>query len=685
MPVSDMKHKAQTVDEYFARLPSRECVEVCNDLIDGYYTEATRSGRVALYRTAFYDYYEGFLVKGQLYRKGAQGEQTGITVNNFHNFIKHRVTMTCQQKLAYEPQAVDGSHKALEQVRLAKGILGLYSERPDIDLDGKFRKAVQWCQLFMESYVAILWDGTKGKPVTVDFEDGDKIIPEGDIEVKVYDPLAVVRDVYRSSADDQWYILREEVNKVDLAVQYPQFEKDIMAESLDAVYKDRQIFPCYSTTSDIIWVWTLYHKETLAVPKGRKLRFISSEIVLEDGQLPEEYCGELPIHRMAAEDLAGSPWGYTDAMDALPICNAISRLHSTVLTNNITFGLQHIAVPRDANFTESQMGNGLTLLECDPAKWPNSAPVPINLTKSAPETYDYINTLTMTAGTLMGINEATKANPDLVIKGQASGAALAILTTQAIQFNADLSKAYQHLAECAGTAIIRMLDKKSVVPRQGRTVGMSGKPYSREFKNGDLGMIDKVIVKTGNPLAQTTAGRMQIAESLLNGQFIKNRQEYLAVLETGNLEPMLESQDMEISLIKSENDVLSKGELTPAAVFDDHVNHIAEHKVILASPEARKNPQVVKAVTAHIQEHLGFLAGDAQHGPMNPILASIGNQPTLPPGTPSSITLPPPPAAPPPGLRPPMAAKPPVVPAPPARTVPAAPVAPMPPMRGPLQ
>jgi hypothetical protein len=244
----------------------------------------------------------------------------------------------------------------------------------------------------------------------------------------------------------------------------------------------------------------------------------------------------------------------------------------------------------------------------------------------------------------MGINEATRANADLVLKGQASGAALAILATQAIQFNSDLGKAYQSIAERIGTAIIKMLAKRSVVPRQGRTVGMSGKPYARQFKGDDLAMIDKVVVKTGNPLAQTTSGRLQIAESLLAGGFVKNRQDYMQVLETGNLEPMLESADMEISLIKAENDILAKGEYTPAVVFDDHVTHIAEQKVILASPEARRNPQVVKAVTQHIQEHLDFLAGNAQHGPMNPILASIGNQPTLPPNTPDAILLAKPPA-----------------------------------------
>jgi hypothetical protein len=654
MPLSDQKYKAQTVDEYFARLPSRECVDVCNQLIEGYYTEATRSGRVALYRTSFYDYYEGFLVKGQLYRKGAQGEQTGITVNNYHNFIKHRVTMTCEQRLSYDPQAVDGSHKAMEQIRLAKGLLNLYTDRPDIDLDGVLRKATQWSQMFMESFVVALWDEAKGKPVAMDTDSGS-LVPEGDITLMVKDPLDVVRDVYRSSPTDQWYIVKEEVNKVDLAVQYPQFEKQIMGQSLDAIYKDRQIYPCYSPLSDIIWKWTLYHERTVAVPAGRMLVFLDSDIILEDGPLPEEY-EKAPVYRMAAEDLAGSPWGYADTMDVLPICNAITRLFSVALTNNITFGVQHIMGPNDANVTEAQLGQGLTYIGYDAAKGPNYKIEALNLTKTAPETYEFINTLTQTAGTLMGINEVTRGNPDLVLKGQQSGAALALMSTQSVQFNSDLGQAYQNLAERVGTAIIKMLCKRAVVPRAGRKLGMSGKPYAEYFKGDDLSLIDKVVVKTGNPLAQTTSGRLQIAESLQAGGYIKNHQDYLSVLETGSLDPMLESSDREMSLVKDENDAMGDGPIPDAIVFDDHVMHIAEHKVLLASVEARKNPVLIGAVTKHIQSHLDFLAGNMQHGPMNPILATIGNQPTLPPGTPDQIVLPK--IAPPPQAAPGIAPKP---------------------------
>lgn len=653
MPLNESKYKTLSVDDYFSRLPSRECVERCNEYIDGFYTEAVRTGRISLYRTSYYDYYEGFLVRGQLYRKGAQGEQTGVTINNYHNFIKHRVTKTCQQKLAYDPQAVDGSHKAMEQIRLAKGLLNLYTERDDIDLDGKLRKATQYSQMFGESYVFVLWDETKGKPVALD-TDSQTLVPEGDVKVEVHDPLDVVRDVYRSNSDgDEWYILKQEENKVNLAVQYPQFESDIMADSLDAIFRDRQIFPCYSTMSDIVWVWTLFHKRTLAVPKGRMTKFLNENTILEDGPLPDEYEG-IPGYRMAAEDLAGSPWGYTDMYDALPVCNAISRLHSIATTNNMTFGLQHILAPRDSNFNEAHLGTGLTVLEWDAAKGIAYKPEALNLTKTAPETYDYISALTQTVGTLVGINEVDRGNPDLVLKGQANAEAMALMSTQSIQFNSDLGKAYQTLAGRVGTAIIKCLTKRSVIPRQGRMMAMSGKPYSKQFLGSDLSMIDKISVKTGNPLAQTTAGKTQIANSLIQNGFIKNRQDYMQVLETGSLDPLLESYDMEISLIKDENDSMSQGPIPDAVVFDNHVMHIPEHQVLLASVEARKNPQLIAAVTKHIQSHLGFLAGNAQHGPMNPILATIGNQPTLPPGTPDQIVLPkmPPQPAPIPGAVP---------------------------------
>ena len=634
-----MNYNPTSVNDYFALKKSSECVSVCEEFIEEFYNEAEKSGRLGLYRTSFFSYFEGYMLRGMMARGGQQGEQTMISVNNYHNFIKHRVNQTCQQKLSYEPQTLDGSHAAMEQVRLAKGLLNLYSERSDIDLDGKLRKSVELSEIFGESFVSTLWDKGLGKPVAFDFINSQQI-PEGDIEVAVFDPLAVVRDTSRTSPDQhEWYILRQEKNKVNLAVEYPHFESEIMGQTIENHSGKRNVMPTRSRRSDLVYVWTFFHKNTLAVPKGRKTVFIDENLILEDGQLPEEFNGELPIHRMASEDMHGTSWGYSDTFEALPICRAISRLHSTVLTNNVTFGLQHILVPRDGQYNEATLATGLTVLEWDAAKGANYRPQPLNLTQSSPETYNYINTLTQTVGTLMGINEVTRGNPDLVLKGQASGSALALMSTQSIQFNDSLAKGYQNLASRVGSAIIEILKVKSVIPRDGRVISMSGKSYSKKFKKDDLDRVNKVIVKTGNPLSKTTSGKLQIADALFQGGFLKNRQDYIQVMETGNLDPLLESYDMQISLIKDENDSLLNGPLPPALVIDNHTEHIAEHSILLSSVESRQNPDLVKNVLAHIQSHLDNLAGNAQHGPMNPILATIGNQPALPQNSPDGIFI----------------------------------------------
>ena len=54
MPITSNKSaNATRVSEYFALRPSTECATTCQEIIDGYYVESERSGRTALYRTAW--------------------------------------------------------------------------------------------------------------------------------------------------------------------------------------------------------------------------------------------------------------------------------------------------------------------------------------------------------------------------------------------------------------------------------------------------------------------------------------------------------------------------------------------------------------------------------------------------------------------------------------------------------
>ena len=58
-----------------------------------------------------------------------------------------------------------------------------------------------------------------------------------------------------------------------------------------------------------------------------------------------------------------------------------------------------------------------------------------------------------------------------------------------------------------------------------------------------------------------------------------------------------------------------------ALMTDNHSLHVQEHKTLLDSPEARKNPMIVQTVLNHIMEHTNLAATG------NPILFGMLNYP----------------------------------------------------------
>ena len=107
----------------------------------------------------------------------------------------------------------------------------------------------------------------------------------------------------------------------------------------------------------------------------------------------------------------------------------------------------------------------------------------------------------------------------------------------------------------------------------------------------------------------TTAGRVEMAEQLLQMKIITTAQEYLNVINTGNLDLLTEDTQAQLYLIKAENERFIDGQPNIALVTDEHELHIKEHSAVLSDPEMRFNPQLVQAVTGHITEHMNLLRG----------------------------------------------------------------------------
>jgi hypothetical protein len=626
------------LEAYFA-LKSRD--EIGGEIlskVEDYFQYLQETGRLALYKRSYDKYYAGLMRGGKLGRTGKEEEFTTMAVNHYRNILTHMKNNTASQRPAFEPRATNTDFDSQAQTIVAAGVLDYYDREKNTDryLD----EALDFSLFMAEGEVYVEWDATIGPDYTADPNTG-QLVKQGDIILSAFGPLDVVRDVTVDSPDKHiWKIVRRFKNKYDLAAKYADLADKILSLSIDTGKdKEQRLGQKLDRETDLIPTYSLYHAKTDAVPKGRLVECLSSDIVLTDGPLP--YKG-IPGYRLAAQEQRASAFGYTIAYDLLALQEAYDALTSTVITNQAAFGVQNIMTPRGGGITVTALTGGLKLVEYDEKK---GKPESLNLTATPKEIFQFLQSLEHLMETLSGVNSVARGNPEASLK---SGAALALVAAQAIQFASDLQKSYARLLEDVGTAIIEILKQFATTPRMALITGKNNRPLLESFSNKEITNISRVTVDMGNPLSRTTAGKIQIADNLLQNKLISTADQYLMVIKTGSLEPLIEGQQSELLLIRRENELLSDGQMVPVVMTDNHILHIHENKTVLASPEARQKPQVVEAVTAHLQGHINALKT------MDPQVAQLMGQPVLaPPMMPGMPGGPPPGAGGPPRPPPP--------------------------------
>jgi hypothetical protein len=341
-------------------------------------------------------------------------------------------------------------------------------------------------------------------------------------------------------------------------------------------------------------VYTFYHKKGMALPEGRMCKFIETA-KLTDGVLPYD---DIPITRMAPKDLDSTCLGYTPMWNLLGIQDASDRMYSAILSNNLAFAKQVLQTSSASDITPSDLAEGMILLESD------AEIKAVQLTKSSPEAYQLIEMLKMKGQEFSGVNEVIRGTPGPNLR---SGNALVVVAAQAITYNSGMEHSYNTAVEDAGTLTLRFLKRFAEHPRFATIVGKYKKAYLKEFNSDDISNIDRVTVERRNPVMSTTAGKIQMAENLLQNGILTNAEQYLMVVETGSLDPMSEPAVVQLMLIKDENEKLAEGKPVIAIMTDKHQVHIAHHSTVLSNVESRFQPDVVNSVLNHIQEHVDIM------------------------------------------------------------------------------
>ncbi len=580
-----------------------------NSIISNNYLDKSRSSWLAYYGAQKGD--------GQGAHKisfgGEQGELTQISVNHYGNIAQHLINLTTSEKPAMEAQAVNTDAITQGQTMLANSLLDYYMYQKR--LEKYLHNGVESAVVLGEGYVRLGWNDREGDAVFYDEASG-KTLYRGDIEFDNLSPFDVVRDISREDDKHDWLLIRTYKNRYDLIAQYPQFKDQILGVKSKSYADYPNVNLMFQDDTDLIPVWEFYHRRTAAVPNGNYMSFVAHDAVFYNGGLPYR---NIPIYRITVRDVLGAPVGYTPMWDLLSIQEAINALYSTALTNQMAFGVQNILLPNGSSITPENLAGGMNVLYYDPEV---GEPKPLNLTYTPLEIFKMIDMLKADMETISGINSVIRGSPEASLR---SGNALALVQAQAVSFASTLQMSYQRLMENVGTGLIQILQDYAAEPRIAFIVGKSKQMYLKDFKGSDLEHINRVMIRPTSALSKSTAGRLEIASNLLQMNMIKTPQEYLMVLETGNLQPMYEGDTAQLNLIKSENEMLQRGEIPPIVNIDWHMVHINEHAAVLADPKVRMNPAIRQAIEVHMNAHVEMLQT------ANPMLLQLLGQTPIPP------------------------------------------------------
>lgn len=528
--------------------------------------------------------------ESSLRSKGDSGEFVEVKCNQARSLIRNMVTLVSSDRLAFECIALSNDESTFASTRVAKSIVQDVVNRKNVDRLQD--KAVEISLVYGSSFYVCKWNTALGEPYVKDGKG--RTLFSGDVDIQVKSPNKVIFDTSCSDWEEvEWVIVLQRMNKHTIAAQYRKLKDEL--EDVTSLFDNEEGLE--SQNNDMVEVVEFYHKPTPAVPAGRLLVFVNEDIVLFDGKNPYN-C--IPIVPCIPTTIGESLKGYALFSDLLPLQEMLDNEISSISSNHAAFGVQNILMPREADIDIEDL-SGMKVIHYSQE---GGVPTALNLAQSSPELFKMSEVLKQNMMEISGINSTVRGAPP---SGLTSGVALATLSANSIKFASPYIKASQIALEKLMELVIEEFKTFATSERVVSIAGANNSYISLRFSNADIEEISHIKLRTKNAFSDSVSGRVEIANALLQSQLISNPQDYLQILEHGELSAMTDEQITEDDLIQSENEEMRNGSAVQAIFLDDHVAHISKHKMLINNPIIRRQGQVVEIVLAHIQEHFDLL------------------------------------------------------------------------------
>jgi hypothetical protein len=616
-------------DSYFATLPTDDLLQECERRVNDYQDYVLRTGRLTVWRTGWEMWMRSEMKIGIRFG-GDRGQYKLIESNIYRSIVTGLVSTLANQRPSFQPEAINDDHKSMSQDIIFDSVCNYYLKVKR--LEDSYRMGLTYGLVTGEGWLFEKWNADIGSVSEVVTDPTGKQVPvkEGDAQFAVLGPMDVIRDYTRMDTDNDWYIIREYLNKWDMIAQRPDLEDELKGYSLPTTlqrFRFGHIVDAQTSNSDLIPVYTFVHRKTAACPDGRIVQYVDSDTWLLDTALPYD---EIPLYPMMPDQTLFNNFGSTVMTSLVKLQYAYDKTLSVIVTNQQAFAITNIVVDESTQTKPEQVIEGLNFIKTN---LKNGVPTGLELCKTPAEVFTFLELLESQMEKLSGLPSILRGQPPT---GVESGTAMAFLQAQALVFNSPIQQAYISWLERSATGLFNMLKSFATSKRMITIAGQSKQPYMAEFSGADLANISRVIVSAGNPATRSEAGKLQIAQDLMAKGLIQNINEYFQVLETGEIDPMVEGPEAENMLIVQENEQLRRGIPQIAAPWDNHAHHISQHFVLMMNPAIRqkRNDPVFAGAMQHIMAHAAFLFPGITD-PSDPrLMALMGNNVQGPPPPP---------------------------------------------------
>lgn len=638
-------------------------------------------------------------------KAGVEGELHVLKLNHLRSIITGWDSTLGSQRTALEPVPQDGDYESLLQKKRAKALLNHYvSSASSARLEYIETAVREYACVFGAGWGLQLWNHMIGPlavpPVPAQGDEpGVDGLSTGDLQSWALWGLNVAFDPWRKDSKIPWYLCRLWFPKHAAVKRWPEFEEELLksvtprgqqemvTEPFDFGLFSAGISPTsVKNSDDEIPVYFFCHDPIECLQLGKQAFLLNANTVLEWDDLlyrGRDGSRRMPITRLAPADVPESPIGWTPAFGLMAAQEAVDSYSTIELTNGRTFGLGTLTAEKDSDVDEEQISMGLLLVQYNKGTNP---PQVLQMPQTPEQMPASRQKWIAEMGMMLGTSGASRGDPSAMV--DKSGSALAFIDAKGLQYNSKFAGANVMWREDFYLTTVLIAQNFMTMERQFEVMGQEVAVLMPPFSGQHIDRITHIKVQAVNPLSQTVAGKIQLAETLATRWSANiTPGQWMRIIEEGNADFMTRDEAQADRNMDRENELLSMGigecprevvmmqnpltgvfepameptgvvdpltgqpKLRPktieqpmpgkryvrALLADHHAAHIRRHLAVLNNPAVREGttPEaqaVLKATLEHIDRHARLWADLTLQRP--DLLQATGQQPlasALPP------------------------------------------------------